>query len=49
MSMKLDLKEKRVLVTGAASGIGLATALRFQKEGAQVFTWIGMKKSCARF
>lgn len=32
-----ELKGKRVLITGAASGIGLATAIRFAAEGAQVF------------
>ncbi|MCP4996900.1 MAG: SDR family oxidoreductase, partial [Gammaproteobacteria bacterium] len=31
-----DLKDKRVLVTGGASGIGLATAKRFVKESCQV-------------
>ena len=31
-----DLKDKRVLVTGGASGIGLATARRFVKENCQV-------------
>lgn len=36
-----DLMGKRVIVTGAASGIGLATAQRFLKEAAQVviFDW----------
>ena len=31
-----DLKDKRVVVTGGASGIGLATARRFVKESSQV-------------
>ncbi len=31
-----DLKNKRVLVTGGASGIGYATALRFVNEGCRV-------------
>ena len=31
-----DLKNKRVVVTGGASGIGLATARRFVKESCQV-------------
>ena len=32
-----ELKGKRVMITGAASGIGLATAVRFASEGARVF------------
>lgn len=32
--MRIDLKNKRVLITGAASGIGRATALAFAAEGA---------------
>ena len=32
-----ELKGKRVMITGAASGIGLATACRFAAEGAKVF------------
>ena len=32
-----ELKGKRVMITGAASGIGLATAQRFADEGASVF------------
>jgi NAD(P)-dependent dehydrogenase (short-subunit alcohol dehydrogenase family) len=32
-----DLQGKRVVITGAASGIGLATARRFVEEGSRVF------------
>jgi 3-oxoacyl-[acyl-carrier protein] reductase len=33
------MKEKIVIVTGAAAGIGLATARRFAEEGCQVASW----------
>lgn len=36
MGIYEDLKDKRVVVTGGASGIGFATAERFVKEGAKV-------------
>ena len=36
MAIYKDLENKRVVITGAASGIGLATAKRFVKEGARV-------------
>ncbi|MBL7083195.1 MAG: SDR family oxidoreductase [Candidatus Aminicenantes bacterium] len=37
MGVYKDLKDKRVVITGAASGIGLATGKRFIAEGAKVF------------
>ena len=36
MAVYEDMKGKRVVVTGGASGIGLAAAERFSKEGARV-------------
>lgn len=37
MGIYKDLEGKRVFITGAASGIGLATAQRFMSEGSRVF------------
>jgi len=37
--MDLNLKDKVVIVTGGAAGIGRATVERFQAEGAKVVSW----------
>ncbi len=37
--MDLNLKDKVVIVTGGAAGIGRATAERFESEGARVVVW----------
>ena len=42
------LKNKRVLITGGASGIGAATAARFLEEGSRVCVLDRDAESCAR-
>jgi len=42
------LKDKRVMVTGGASGIGAATAARFLEEGSRVCLLDRDGAACAR-
>src|SRR5215472_16907056 len=42
------LKEKRVLITGGASGIGAATAARFLQEGSRVCVLDRDEAACKR-
>ena len=37
--IETGLKDKVVIVTGGAAGIGLATARRFAQEGCRVASW----------
>jgi len=37
--LDLNLKDKIVIVTGGAAGIGRATVTRFEQEGAKVISW----------
>ena len=39
MAEEMGLRGKVVVVTGAAAGLGRATALRFAEEGARVAAW----------
>jgi meso-butanediol dehydrogenase / (S,S)-butanediol dehydrogenase / diacetyl reductase len=41
------LANKRVLITGGASGIGAATAVRFLEEGSRVIVLDRNEKGCA--
>ena len=43
------VSSKVVIITGAAGGIGLATALRFAADGASVAGWDVSDKAAATF
>ena len=47
MSQRVELQGARVVVTGAGSGIGEATALRFAGEGGRVIA-VDIKGDCAQ-
>src|ERR1051326_1995059 len=47
MPFMRGLKDKRVLITGGASGIGAATAARFLEEGSRVCVLDRDAKACA--
>ena len=40
--MNIDIKDKRVLVTGSSKGIGFEIARTFAQEGAQPFWYLEM-------
>ncbi len=46
--MELNLKDKVVIVTGGAAGIGRATVEAFESEGAKVVVWDHCRPSTSR-
>ncbi|KAJ1619623.1 hypothetical protein T492DRAFT_1084104 [Pavlovales sp. CCMP2436] len=46
--LRLQLGDKRVLITGGASGLGLLLARRCVREGAHVVIWDVQPEACAR-